>query len=243
MFDSILRFMQLIPRRLHVPAALRSVVKRLLHLVDRIVAVPLTYVRIWMNLRKCHRSLEIGPGWKRISGFETLDIRPGRQVDYVLDASKPLPFGDATFDLLYTSHVLEHIPWYRTEDVLREWVRILKPGGQFELWVPDGLKICQTLIEAETAGVNNTHLDGWYKFNPRRDPCIWAAGRLFTYGDGTARRGGPKWHRALFTERYLRDVLKRLWLVEIAIMGREEVRGYDHGWISLGIRGTKPRNK
>lgn len=42
--------------------------------------------------------------------------------------------------LLYASHVLEHIPWYKTEEVLREWVRVLKPGGVLEVWVPDRLK-------------------------------------------------------------------------------------------------------
>ena len=63
-------------------------------------------------------------------------------MDYVYDAGKPLPFEDNTFDLVYASHVLEHIPWYKVEEVVKEWVRILKPGGVLEVWVPDGLKIC-----------------------------------------------------------------------------------------------------
>ena len=91
--------------------------------------------------------LEIGAGPQRIPGFETLDIVGGKHVDYVWDASKRLPFKDNTFKLIYGSHVLEHIPWYQTENVLTEWVRILNAGGRLEIWVPDALKICKALQE------------------------------------------------------------------------------------------------
>lgn len=192
------------------------------------------------NRGKMNRALEIGPGSVRIPGFETLDIVGGKNVDYVMDASKVLVFDDNTFDLIYASHVLEHIPWYKTVDVLREWIRILKYGGILELWVPDGLKICETLFNAEVKGLNEIEKDGWYKFNPHKDPCVWAAGRIFTYGDGTGAINHPNWHRAIFTPRYLKDLLIRVGLVEIRELEASEVRGYDHGWISLGMRGKKP---
>jgi len=186
------------------------------------------------------RYLEIGPGDERIEGFETLNIFNGPNVDYVYDASKALPFEDNTFDLIYASHILEHVVWYHTEATLEEWVRILKSGGILEVWVPDGLKICQTLIKAELNGVNNTAKDGWYKFNPRNDPYIWANGRIFTYGDGTGNPNHPNWHRAIFTSGYLKELFERVGLINIKEMDRSEVRGYDHGWINLGVKGTKP---
>jgi len=197
-------------------------------------------INLWKNARKSRRFLEIGPGNARLPGFETLDIIGGRNVDYVWDASKPLPFKDNTFDLIYASHVLEHIPWYKTEEVLKEWVRVLKPGGVLEVWVPDGLKICETLVKAEKEGVNLINKDGWYKFNPRKDPCVWAAGRIFTYGDGTGNPNHPNWHRAIFTPRYLKELFERVGLVDVRLLDRSEVRGYDHGWINLGMRGRKP---
>ena len=195
---------------------------------------------LWRNVKKSVRCLEIGSGNNRLPGFETLDIVGGRNVDYVADATKRLPFRDCTFDLIYASHVLEHIPWYKTEEVLREWVRVLKSGGVLEVWVPDGLKICKALVDAEQLGINAIDKDGWYKFNPLKDPCVWAAGRLYTYGDGTGNPNHPNWHRAIFTPRYLKEVFERVGLVEVRELNRSEVRGYDHGWINLGMRGKKP---
>ena len=152
------------------------------------------------------RYLEIGPGDERIHGFETLNIFSGPNVDYVYDASKPLPFEDNTFDLIYASHILEHIVWYQTEITLKEWVRILKSGGTLEVWVPNGLKICQIMMGAELNGINDTAKDGWYKFNPRKDPYIWANGRIFTYGDGTGNPNHPNWHRAIFSSGFFKNL-------------------------------------
>lgn len=186
------------------------------------------------------RCLEIGPGNKRLPDFETLNITPGPNVDHISDASKPLPFDDNTFEIIYASHVLEHIPWYKVEDTLREWIRILKSGGQIEIWVPDGLKICKALVDYELYGKNYIGKDGWYKYNPEKEPCKWAAGRLFTYGDGTGNPNSTNWHRSLFTPRYLKNLLKKVGLTDVRCLSHKEVRGYDHGWINLGMTGIKP---
>ena len=188
---------------------------------------------------RANRRLEIGSGPNRIEGFETLNIVLGQNVDYIRDASKRLPFKANTFDLVYTSHILEHIPWYQTIETLIEWVRVIRPGGSLKIWVPDGLKICKALVDFEESGENYIDRDGWYKMNPERDPCVWAAGRLFTYGDGDGNPKSPNWHRALFTPRYLSQLMQKAGLQNIQILCSEEVRGYDHGWINLGMRGTK----
>ncbi len=186
------------------------------------------------------RMLEIGPGPNRIAGFETLNVVPTPVVDYVADAAQKLPFNNDVFDLVYASHILEHIPWFQASRVLKEWRRVLKPGGWIEIWVPDALRICSTLVRYEQDGVDETHQDGWYKFNSRRDPCIWAAGRLYTYGDGSGKINHPNWHRSLFTPRYLMQLLCDVGFEEVGSMDRSEVRGHDHGWINLGVKGKKP---
>ena len=55
----------------------------------------------------------------------------------------PLPIKSHTYDLVYMSHILEHIPWFQTVDFLKEIHRILKGDGTVEIWVPDFEKIVE----------------------------------------------------------------------------------------------------
>src|SRR5690606_25973079 len=114
--------------------SLRPILVRAYTFAHKFSVTPWNKVR---NSRKKMRMLEIGPGRERIPGFETLNIIGGRNVDYVGDASKRLSFAPGTFDLIYASHVLEHIPWYRSSLVIADWSRSLKSGGWLEIWVPD----------------------------------------------------------------------------------------------------------
>lgn len=223
---------------------LRKIVRLFRKIYWRIIRVlPIGWIFTRVNLAKNNRltdrKLEIGPGNDNIAGFEALDVIWRRNVEYVADAAKKLPFKANTFQVVYASHILEHIPWYRLEDTLREWVRILKPGGELEIWVPNGLEICRTFVDFETTGEDRTEEDGWYRYNPEKDPCLWAAGRIFTYGDGDGEITSPNWHRAIFSPRYLLKLFSKVGLTEIHKMDSSDVRGYDHGWINLGFRGTK----
>lgn len=218
-----------------------TLVWRLLHPVlntyGRYLKTPYKVAR---NRQRSNRQLEIGPGPERIDGFETVNIVWAPNVDYVSDASKELPFRDSTFSLIYASHILEHVPWYKTQSTLAEWARILKPGGVLEIWVPNGLLIAKTWIDAEEGGENRIEQDGWYKFNHNKDPAVWANGRVFSYGDGTGRKSHPNWHLAMFSPRLLKQLFLACGFVGVEEMERADVRAYDHGWINLGIRGRKP---
>lgn len=46
-----------------------------------------------------------------------------------------LPIDNCSLDCLYSSHLLEDFEHW--EPVLREWVRVLKPGGKLVILVPD----------------------------------------------------------------------------------------------------------
>lgn len=67
--------------------------------------------------------------------FYNLDARFIEGIDYLSEADK-LDFPDNTFDMVYSSHVLEHFYKADTQRVLNEWVRVLKPGGIIRLSVP-----------------------------------------------------------------------------------------------------------
>lgn len=95
------------------------------------------------NVSKAERRLIIGalqpePGW------ETLNSQPLSGINHVCDARDLSRFADGTFSELYASHVLEHFD-YKDEvgDVLREWFRVLAPGGRLFVSVPDMDTICR----------------------------------------------------------------------------------------------------
>jgi len=83
------------------------------------------------------RKLHIG-GQVKTDGWEVLNAMPGPNVDYICNANKLTQFADNTFAEIYASHVVEHFD-YQEEltDTLREWNRVLKPGGRVYISVPD----------------------------------------------------------------------------------------------------------
>lgn len=72
-----------------------------------------------------------------ITGFLTVDLRDGPGTDIVCDCSALAGFESGTVETVYASNILEHWPLHKTVDVLKEWCRVLKPGGKLYVSVPD----------------------------------------------------------------------------------------------------------
>ena len=193
------------------------------------------------------RRLEIGPGKQRIPGFETLNLgkderTEGGNADHIGDA-RLLPFDDNTFDVVYSSHCIEHIPWYQLEETISEWIRVVSPGGSIEIWTVNSYKIAKALIKWEETGTwDGPRLDKWKPGGKgtnwiNNNPALFAGGRLFSY----PRNGeyDSNLHRSLLTPRFLKEQFAKNNLKNIREMDRNEVRGYDHGWINMGVCGIK----
>lgn len=183
------------------------------------------------------KQLHIGPGRDKLPGqWDTLDVRPGSTYEVELGKHRHLPIPTGTYDLIYMSHVIEHIPWWKTVAVLDDLNRILKVGGRLEVWTVDAYKVAQRLIDAEDND-EKWLPDNWRRFNRRGDPVLWCAGRLFAYG---SHPGDPNWHKALFTKKHLARCFEEAGF-DHYFLDRSCVRGHDHGWINLGICGIKTK--
>jgi predicted SAM-dependent methyltransferase len=96
----------------------------------------------------------------------TVDIREEVSPDYRCDLGQ-LPFAGGEFDIVFSSHTLEHFPRAEVDKVLDEWIRILKPEGELRLvlpnveWAADQIKagvvnddVMNVLYGAQTYGEN-----------------------------------------------------------------------------------------
>lgn len=80
------------------------------------------------------KKLNLGCGKDIKEGYINLDSAKIPGVDVVWDIEKlPLPFGDAEFDEVLANDILEHVEYI---PVLRDILRILKPGGVLKARVP-----------------------------------------------------------------------------------------------------------
>lgn len=115
---------------------------------DRLMA--LYFLRHWIEEGRAAdaRVLEIAPA-APLSAFlaefsaeyRSGDLMPGRAMDQI-DVTDMHGYPAGRFDIVFCSHVLEHVPDDRA--ALRELHRILTPGGAAVLLVPLPLDIRQT---------------------------------------------------------------------------------------------------
>lgn len=68
-------------------------------------------------------------------GYDVTSIDIETSYGRVVDANRRLPFGDASFDLIWCSEVIEHLR--DPEFTLAEFKRVLRPGGQLLMTTPN----------------------------------------------------------------------------------------------------------
>ena len=117
-----------------------------------------------------------------------------RAVFHAIDASQPLPFPGAAFDAVLSNDAMCHIP--NRLDVLREWHRVVRPGGR--ILFTDALVITGPITHEEVATRSSI---GLYIFVPpgENERLLAAAGfRLVAATDMTASAEtiARNWHKA-----------------------------------------------
>jgi predicted SAM-dependent methyltransferase len=81
--------------------------------------------------------LHLGCGKRFIEGFYHVDALDFPHVDHRGPVDNLSFIHDETVELIYACHVLEHFGRKEVQGVLREWQRVLRPGGILRLAVPD----------------------------------------------------------------------------------------------------------
>jgi predicted SAM-dependent methyltransferase len=81
--------------------------------------------------------LNVGCGTKFHPDWTNVDMVSYSPKVKVVDLTKGIPFPDNSFDVIYHSQVLEHIPKEKAEYFVRECYRVLKPNGIMRVVVPD----------------------------------------------------------------------------------------------------------
>jgi predicted SAM-dependent methyltransferase len=82
--------------------------------------------------------------WKRdLPGFINIDLIELPHIDFKTDIGDLNMFDDDSADLIYCSHALEYKTLVEVNTTLKEWWRVLKPGGILRLSVPN----FQALVE------------------------------------------------------------------------------------------------
>src|SRR5262245_36309213 len=94
--------------------------------------------------------LNLGCGDKHLPGYVNVDVAPsraGKRPDVVCDVRRLDGFATDTVDEILAVHVVEHFWRWEVVDILREWVRVLRPGGQLVLECPNLLTACEELLK------------------------------------------------------------------------------------------------
>lgn len=96
------------------------------------------------------RKLHIGCGKNVLPGWLNCDQSLFFPQVIYLDATAPLPFADASFDFVFSEHMIEHVPFVAGQRMLHECFRILKPGGVIRISTPNLESIASLMCEPAT---------------------------------------------------------------------------------------------
>jgi len=90
--------------------------------------------------------LNLGSNNIRIPGYTNVDLVAHENVDIVANAIS-LPQEDNSVDEILSSHLIEHFHFHDGLKALKEWFRVLKPGGKLIIECPDLEAFCRNFLK------------------------------------------------------------------------------------------------
>jgi predicted SAM-dependent methyltransferase len=95
------------------------------------------------------RKLQLGAGDFNLPGWLNTDIGPIDGQAY-LDATKPFPLPDSSFQVVSSEQVVEHLTSEQGLSMMKESFRILAPGGKVRVATPNLLQLMDLLRADKT---------------------------------------------------------------------------------------------
>lgn len=141
-----------------------------------------------------------------------LDIDPNVQPNVVASITDMRVIPEDSFDALYSSHNLEHLYAHEIHVALEEFLRVLKPGGQLMILVPD--------IQSVAEWVAADRIDEMAYMSPLGP--ITPHDMMFGFGAAIAGGNHFMAHRSAFTANKLRRRLLDAGFVDIDVERRAQ---------------------
>jgi len=98
--------------------------------------------------------LHLGCGGQHLKGFINIDWRKTDATDLVFDIRR-LPYPDNSVLRIENYHLIEHLPRNDLLRTLREWYRVLVPGGKLVIECPDFDTVVREYIDGNDERLNN----------------------------------------------------------------------------------------
>ena len=140
--------------------------------------------------------LHLGCGKRILDGFVNIDIVPLSDKVVKGDVRDLSEYADGTVEEIVACDLLEHFPIKEIMSViLKEWIRVLKPGGKMRVQCPDVELVCGMFYQQAQEG----HIS-WAKFSE------------VVYGNQK-----DKWnfHHVIFHFDWLKDILEGFGMTEV----------------------------
>lgn len=117
--------------------------------------------------------LHLGCASKHIDGFVNVDVRELDGVDVIDNIITLEKFENDTADLIYVSHVLEHVGRREYVSVLERWYSILRTDGVLRIAVPDFEQVVKHYNEFKNLEQLRGFLYGGQTYPENYHYCGW----------------------------------------------------------------------
>lgn len=147
------------------------------------------------------KKLQIGSGINHYEGWLNTDYDSGIPGVLQMDATKVFPFESNVFDYIFCQHMIEHISYQHGQFMLKECLRVLKPGGKVRISTPNLAMVCGLYTPAPNE-IQRSYMDWskatWVPDAPKASPAFVINNFFRNWG-----------HQFIYDKQTLREAMER----------------------------------